>query len=401
MVEREYRLAVRGAQAKFTRMMAILAAGIFTFYAVFNPLFIADHAVLKVAAAQFAMVPLMIAYSWYVGRPGYPANGWIDAALFVGIQPLTYIWADTFAATGAAGWPFFSEFCFDLQMELAFACLAMAASVRQYALLSVAAVAWYLAVLIVRGYPPSVAFYSLAFFSSFAMVLFYINWAIDDKTRQLFAERQKSEALLNNVLPEVVARRLRGGQSTIADEHKDVTVVFADVCGFTAISAGNDPKRVIALLNAFFAAADEAVDRHGLDKVKTIGDAYMAVSGALSRPAETVGAAVDYAVEVHREARAIGEAFGLDFRLHIGIATGSVIGGVISAKRMSYDYWGETINLAARLQDVAEPAGIAVCAATRAALGPAVAFRAPRRVPVKGIGEIEAHDIDMAALARG
>jgi adenylate cyclase len=119
----------------------------------------------------------------------------------------------------------------------------------------------------------------------------------------------------------------------------------------------------------------------------------MAVAGALTRPDEPARAALGYAHYLLRGTEALGERFGIGFRLKIGISTGPVIGGVISAKRISYDYWGHTINLAARLQDVAPVNGIAVSASTHARVAGHYPFGAPRRVALKGMGEAEVYDL--------
>ena len=119
----------------------------------------------------------------------------------------------------------------------------------------------------------------------------------------------------------------------------------------------------------------------------------MAVSGAMTRPPRPAKAALDFACYLIEGAQELGRQFGVDFRLHVGINTGPVIGGVISAKRISYDDWGDTINLASRLQDVATANGVAVSAATFEQVRDAYTFAEPRKVPLKGMGEVDVYDL--------
>ena len=401
-VEQRYCLEQRVRQARFTRAMAIIAAGMFVTYSLFNPLFIAWPDVLAVALGHASFIPLLLAYSWYVGRPGYPTSRLADLALFVLAQPGLYHAAKAFAATGASEWTFGTLLCYNVMVALAFACLAFAASVRRFFGLTLASIVYLLSALVFDGQSGSSIFYTGVFYGAYAVLIFYLNWAIDDKARALFAtgvkldaEREKSDNLLDNILPRAVADRLRLGQA-VADDYPEIAIVFVDVVGFTTMANTLPARRVVELLNAFFAYADKGVDLFGLDKVKTIGDAYMAVSGAMTRPPRPTKAALDFACYLIEGAKDLGQNFGVDFRLHVGINTGPAIGGVISAKRISYDYWGDTINLASRLQDIAPANGVAVSAATYALVRDSYAFAAPRKVVLKGLGEVDVYDLAFA-----
>ena len=300
--------------------MAIIAAGMFVTYSLFNPLFIAWPDVLDVALGHLSVIPLLIAYSWYVGRPDYPTNRLADLALFVLAQPGLYHAAKAFAATGASEWTFGTLLCYNVMVALAFACLAFAASVRRFFGLTLASIVYLLGVLLLDGQTDSSIFYTGVFYGAYAVLIFYLNWAIDDKARALFAtgvkldaERVKSDNLLENILPRAVADRLRLGQA-VADDYPEVAIVFVDVVGFTTMASTLPARRVVELLNAFFAFADKGVDLFGLDKVKTIGDAYMAVSGAMTRPPRPSKAALDFACYLIEGAKDLGQDFGVDFR---------------------------------------------------------------------------------------
>ena len=398
-VETRYRLEQRVRQARFTRAMAIIAAGMFVTYSLFNPLFIALPDALGVALGHASFIPLLLAYSWYVGQPGYPTSRFADLSLFILAQPGLYHGAKVFASTGASEWTFGTLLCYNVMVALAFACLAFSASVRRFFGLTLASVAYLLGTLVLKGQSGTSIFYTGVFYGAYAVLIFYLNWAIDDKARALFAtgvkldaERAKSDNLLENILPRAVAERLRLGQA-VADHYAEIAIVFVDVVGFTTMASTLPARRVVELLNAFFAYADKGVDLFGLDKVKTIGDAYMAVAGAMTCPPRPTKAALDFACYLIEGAKDLGQDFGVDFKLHVGINTGPAIGGVISAKRISYDYWGDTINLASRLQDVASANGVSVSAATYAQVRDAYAFAPPRTVALKGLGEVEVYDL--------
>ena len=398
-VEQRYRYEQRQRQAKFTRAMAIIAAAMFATYSLFNPLFIAWDDVLGVALGHFSFIPLLIAYSWYVGRPSYLTSRFADLALFAFAQPGIYYAARVFAATGASEWTFGTLLCYNVMVALAFACLAFAASVRRFFGLTLASVVYLLGALVINGQSTSSIFYTGVFYGAYAILIFYLNWAIDDKARALYAtgvkleaEREKSDNLLDNILPRAVAQRLRSGEA-VADDYPELAIVFVDVVGFTTLASTLPARRVVELLNAFFAFADKGVDLFGLDKVKTIGDAYMAVSGAMTKPPRPTKAALDFACYLIEGAKDLGQDFGVDFRLHVGINTGPAIGGVISAKRISYDYWGDTINLASRLQDAAPANGVSVSESTWRLVNDAYPFAPPRTVTLKGMGDVPVYDL--------
>ncbi len=401
-LETRYRHEQRLRQAKFTRGMVLIAAGMTVagWIANFVLLDAADAVVL--VREQLAYFPILLVYAWFVGRPEYADGWWADVALFVVIQPIILNAIDRLMETGDSGIAFYSQLTYALQMVMAFACLAFAASVGAYLGLTLASVGYLLAVLTLRGYDSAIVIYSINSYGAFALVLFYINWSMDDKARRLFkkgseldVERAKSDRLLDNILPGQVANRLKSNE-VVADVYDDITCIFIDLVGFTTLSRKLGAQRIVELLNAFFSRADHATDLFGLEKVKTIGDAYMAVAGAITKPPRPEKAAVDFAIYLVHEAHAVGHQFGVDLRVHIGINSGPAFGGVISAKRISYDYWGDTINVAARLQDCASADGVTVSQSIHDAVVGAYAFKPPRTVVLKGLGETPIYDLDIA-----
>jgi class 3 adenylate cyclase len=231
-------------------------------------------------------------------------------------------------------------------------------------------------------------------FSTFFLFALYFNWDIDRRARSVFAanralaaEREKTEELLYNVLPQEVAARLKAGQA-VADAFSDLSVVFADLVGFSTLSKRLSPGHLVKLLNTFFSAADRCADRHGMEKVKTIGDAYLAVCGGMGSAGRDSAAAVAFARDLIGEVGAMARDTGIDIEVRIGIHTGPVVGGVIGSSRLAYDYWGDTMNVASRLQGIAPPGGVAVSEATYYQVRGLLDW-APQRELLKGIGETD------------
>jgi adenylate cyclase len=205
-------------------------------------------------------------------------------------------------------------------------------------------------------------------------------------TRRLAAEARVDE-LLTNAIPSTIAARLRRGERRIADAYPDTTVLFADIVGFTPWARRTPPSEVVDVLDDLFSAFDASAERHGLEKIKTIGDAYMAVAGAPTPRADhaavTVAAARDM-IRVVDERRAAG---GAPLEIRVGIASGPTVGGVIGQRRLLFDLWGDTVNLASRMESSGVPGRIHVAASTRALLGRDVESE-PREVEIKGLGRL-------------
>ncbi len=172
----------------------------------------------------------------------------------------------------------------------------------------------------------------------------------DLATRLLAAERERSEALLLNVLPRSIAPRLKAGESPIADAYDDATILFADIVGFTPLTRELPPDEMVSLLNEIFSRFDVLADRHGVEKIRTIGDNYMAVCGVPERRPDHASAVARMALDMRRfldELRARGEG-RIDFR--IGIESGPCVGGVIGLRKFVFDIWGDPVNTASRME---------------------------------------------------
>jgi adenylate cyclase len=175
-----------------------------------------------------------------------------------------------------------------------------------------------------------------------------------DQQHQLLAEEQKkSERVLLNVLPSSIAQRLKNHQGLIADGHADVTVMFADLVNFTQLTESLSPEQMVGLLNTIFSGFDQLCEKYGVEKIKTIGDAYMAVGGLNRDNSNYTNDIVDLALEMRDFVTNHQDMSRFKLDIHSGIATGPVVAGVIGTKRFIYDLWGDTVNVASRLTDEA------------------------------------------------
>ncbi|MEO0409383.1 MAG: adenylate/guanylate cyclase domain-containing protein [Cyanobacteria bacterium P01_A01_bin.135] len=172
-------------------------------------------------------------------------------------------------------------------------------------------------------------------------------------------EKNRSEDLLLNILPQAIAEKLKRDNGTIADSFAEATVLFADIVGFTQISADLPPQEVVGLLNRVFSEFDQLADKHNLEKIKTIGDAYMVVGGIPNVSHNHVEAVADMALDMRRAIAEVSQE-GQPLRMRIGINTGPVVAGVIGRKRFVYDLWGDAVNIASRMESHGEPGGIQV-----------------------------------------
>ncbi len=218
-------------------------------------------------------------------------------------------------------------------------------------------------------------------------VIWYYESASSRAEKEIEAERALSESLLLNVLPAAIAARLKAGEVNIADQFGEVTVLFADIAGFTPLSARITTAELMALLNEVFSAFDHLAEKHGLEKIKTIGDAYLVVAG-VPEPCPD-GAAVMAAMALDmREALARSSAGKQGLQVRIGVHTGPVVAGVIGVKKFAYDLWGDTVNTASRMESHGEPGRIHISDATRQRLDARFVVVDRGFLPIKGKGEM-------------
>lgn len=216
--------------------------------------------------------------------------------------------------------------------------------------------------------------------------------------------RRRAEArvdeLLTNAIPKTIAARLKRGESRIAEAYDETTVLFADIVGFTPWTTQTEPMRAVTLLDELFSAFDELTAAHGLEKIRTIGDSYMAVAGAPDPRPDHAAAAVELATGILHAAAAWRGANDVTLQLRVGVATGPVIAGVIGQRRVLFDLWGDTVNTAARMESAGVPGRIQVAASTWAVLRDRYRF-VPRQLEVKGLGSMTTYLVEEDEIRAG
>lgn len=208
--------------------------------------------------------------------------------------------------------------------------------------------------------------------------------------KALEVERQKSESLLRNILPQPIAERLKLGETTIVDSLAEVTVLFADVVGFSALAQRLPSVDLVRMLDEIFSGFDGLAERQGLEKIKTIGDAYMVVGGLPTPRPDHASAVAELALgmleQVERDARRLP----VPVQLRIGISTGPVVAGIIGRSKFSYDLWGDTVNVASRMESLSLPGRIQVTEAVKQRLQDRYRFEPRGDLEVKGHGTLPA-----------
>lgn len=393
-VEARFQETARTLRLPFVRIYGVLFMLVALAYTIVNPLLVNPVDTAKLAVLFGAMIALAGAYiastfwSGYVARPG------LDFAALLGIVFLL----------GHINLILFDELI-DMQEEMhavgvmnrlgvsAFAAVVLAGRPRLFLLwLGLDLFVFLATVLPVQSHDAGM-WYALLSYSSGAVIMLAINVAIDRSSRGAFAlaealeaERRKNEELVYNMLPPAAVERIRDGRM-VADAYADASVIFIDMVGFTKLAKRVSPGHLVEVLNAFFNHADACAAKHGVEKVKTIGDAYLAIAGGNVTSGNSADSAIAFARDVLAGVAELQAVAGTDVGLRVGIHSGPVVGGVIGATRMAYDYWGETVNMAARLEGTAPVNGIAISESTWLRAKDRAAFGPPHNEMLKGMGE--------------
>ena len=204
--------------------------------------------------------------------------------------------------------------------------------------------------------------------------------------KEIQNEKAKTEKLLLNILPAEVANRLKLGDDIIADNHKSVSVLFSDLVGFTTFSKNIEPRDLVILLNKIFTEFDEAVKELKMEKIKTIGDAYMAVSGLPKQNRNHAYNAVLLGNEMLIRLDKIRKKTGLNFKMRVGIHSGPVTAGIIGKNKFIYDLWGDTVNVASRMESQGVPDRVQITGETAELLNGAFSLEKKKNLNVKGRG---------------
>lgn len=206
--------------------------------------------------------------------------------------------------------------------------------------------------------------------------------------KKLAEEQEKAEKLLLNILPEAIAERLKRGENTIADSFADVTVLFADIVNFTNLSSNLSPAQLVEILNEIFSAFDQLAEKYKLEKIKTIGDAYMVVGGLPTPRWDHAEAIADMALDMQNIIGQFRLKGNEPLQMRTGINTGPVEAGVIGTKKFTYDLWGDTVNTANRMESHGMAGKIQVTTITYERLKHKYSFEERGFIEVKGKGEM-------------
>ena len=251
--------------------------------------------------------------------------------------------------------------------------------------------------------PPqtSALFFALNFIVMSTLVYMLISFSQSEKekTRDKLREsndrlrqaQDQSERLLLNILPGAIAERLKHDDSVIADGFADITVMFADIVNFTHIAEGMSPNQIFAMLNQVFSCFDELAEQHGLEKIKTIGDAYMVAGGLNDDKMNYSDAIADMALGMRDVLSKELSKMRLEIRM--GIGTGPVVAGVVGKKKFIYDLWGDTVNIASRITSESVPGSVQVDLTTYRRLRLRYEFGPPRSIYVKGKGDMTVYEL--------
>ncbi|MFF0341321.1 adenylate/guanylate cyclase domain-containing protein [Kribbella sp. NPDC004875] len=230
--------------------------------------------------------------------------------------------------------------------------------------------------------------------SSYVMLGYFVEQR-ERAHRDLQAERERSERLLLNVLPEPIAERLKADPGVIAEHYDGVSVLFADIAGFTARAAVMAAAEVVNLLDQVFSAFDRIADAEGVEKIKTIGDAYMLAGGLPNPRPDHLAAVARTALALRDEVARIAAQPGQEWlAVRIGIDSGPVVAGVIGRRKFIYDLWGDTVNTASRMESHGRPGEIQLTERVAAALGPEFVVRPRGVIDVKGKGPMPTFLLD-------
>ncbi|NNC73362.1 MAG: hypothetical protein HKN78_10885 [Sphingomonadaceae bacterium] len=400
--ERRYVTGERIDRIPASRALLLIGIATFVSYLTLNPMYFPRDGLIAYNIAAGLFMAILAGFFVLTRTRFYIEKPWIDLVLFVGLTVAMALLIEALAAQAAiTGISRFGMAVINIGILVVFASIGFVANTRLFFLWAATLLLLYLGFLLFADRPFISKVYTFTNFTTFFVFATFVNWDIDRRARNTFtanealdAEKRKSEALLYNVLPQEVAGRLKSGE-TVADSFSNVSVIFVDVVGFSTLAKTMPASDLVAQLNRFFLLADTVAEKHGIEKVKTIGDAYLAVSGGTSSGTGDAVAAINFGRDLIAALEEITEAESVEVKLRVGIHSGPVVGGVVGSRRLAYDYWGDTMNVASRIEGVAEPNGIAVSAATYHQTRSIVDYGPPETLALKGVGETEIHRVKM------
>jgi len=392
--ERTYVHDERASRLKATRAVLILGPLIFLGFFMLTPVFSSNQAFATFNITTMAIVGFFALAIFATTNRHYVEWPWLDILPFVAMTVAAAVLMTVLVRTTAENDLDITKIAVVFFGLIYFiASVAFVANVRLFMIWAIGTLGVFIAYMDSHGIDVDEMYHTIVNISFFLLFAIFSNWEVDRRARAMYVarqelnqERKKTEKLLYNVLPQAVATRLRAGE-VVADSFSDISVVFIDIVGFSKLSKQLSPGHLVEQLNGFFLIADQCASRYGIEKVKTIGDCYLAVSGGTASNGPGAKDAVSFAKDVIAEMQSRATASGIDIQLRVGIHSGPVVGGVVGTSRLAYDYWGDTMNIASRIEGAAEPNGIAVSAATYYQCTEAHEFDAPETIALKGVGD--------------
>lgn len=233
------------------------------------------------------------------------------------------------------------------------------------------------------------------FFERFSRQEFLAAKLIQKQKEEINVEKEKSDELVSNMLPAQTAARLLSGEKTIADRYNNVSILFADLTGFTILAQKIEPEKLVQLLNRIFTDFDSASKSFGLEKIKTIGDAYMAAAGMPIKHRYHAISCVKAAEEMLKIIEKVNHDLTEPLKLRIGIATGPAVAGVIGQDKFSYDVWGDTVNEASRMESHGIPGKIHISKRTKEELNDEFSVTSRGEISIKGYGNMQTYLVDL------
>ena len=393
--EARYSETARALRLPFVRMYCVIFVVVALAYSIVDPMLVTPGENMRLAAYLGATVFLAGAYIGVTFWDEYLKHPLIDFAslllLSILIGQVNFVLFDHFARIGE------TMHAIGVINRLAltgFAAVTLAGRPRLFLLWLGADMLGWLGLVVNDFGHPSVTYAVLSYFGG-AAIMIAINLAVGRTSRSAFrlaegfdAERRRNEELVHNMLPVAAVERIRDGR-VVADSYSDASVIFIDMVGFSALSKRISPGHLVELLNTFFNHADGCTAMYGVEKVKTVGDSYLAIAGGNHESLNSADDAIAFAKGVMACVPDLQKVAGVeDIGLRVGIHSGPVVGGVIGATRMAYDYWGDTVNVAARLQGTAPINGIAISESTWLRATDRSPFGMPEAMALKGVGEM-------------
>ena len=236
-------------------------------------------------------------------------------------------------------------------------------------------------------------FYVISIFVFFTIIVIINHFykATHQAESQILEEYERAESLLLNVLPPKIAERLKAGEKTISDYYDEVSILFADLVGFTKLTKSVEPQKLVELLNSIFFAFDVKCNELGLEKIKTMGDGYMVMGGGLQEQDEHLKRIIELGFFMIETIKKINQKFNINLEVRIGVHLGQAIAGVIGKTKFAFDLWGETVNVASRLESTGIPMKIQITEQVRSRLGDNYAMEPLDGIELKGLGKLQTY----------